>query len=93
MKPQYHRGDISRFLLVLFSVALVSCTFLFAPVGNTPSRSDRNLYEQYLAGTAADHLNADELPPDRKMLSVPEINQMPVSETVEAETPSSAAIE
>ena len=86
MKPQYHSGDMSRFLLVLFSVALVSCTFLFAPLGSDPSRSDRNLYEQYLAGTAAENLNADELPPERKMLSVPEISQMPVSETIEAES-------
>ena len=88
MNKQNGVSGFSRWLLVIFSVALVSCTFLFAPIGNEPSRSTRNLYEQYLAGTAngAERPNADELPPDRRMLSVPEISQTPVSMTIEAET-------
>ena len=89
MKTQNSVSGFSRWLLVIFSVALVSCTFLFAPLGgSSSSRDTANLYEQYLAGTAsgANGLNADELPPKRKMLSVPEIHPTPVSLTVEAET-------
>ena len=66
MNKQNGVSGFSRWLLVIFSVALVSCTFLFSPLGSEQSGSNRNLYEQYLAGTAngAERLNTDELPPE-----------------------------
>ena len=81
-------SGFSRWLLVVFSVLLVSCMFLFTPGNNSLPRSTRNLYEQYLAGAASggERQSADEMPPERRMLTVPEIDAMPVSFTVEAET-------
>ena len=72
---------LSRLIMIVFSVVLVSCTFLFEPFSSKYLPDGRKtLYEQYLSGNAA---GADGLQTDgtsaKKMLSIPEIQQTPVS--------------
>lgn len=81
-------SGFSRFLLIVFSVTLVSMTFLFSPVGSTRTGQNETLgYEQYLKalGSEPAALSAEALPSDRKCPDLPVITQVPVSFTSEAE--------
>ena len=72
----------------MFSVTLVSMTFLFSPVGSTRTGQNETLgYEQYLKalGSEPAALSAEAVPSDRKCPDLPVITQVPVSFTTEAE--------
>ena len=83
MNEPRRTGVLSRFLITLLSVVMISGIFLFTPFDRAiQPTGEKSLYEQYLSGTAS---GADREPLNKE-ISIPDIRQTPVSVMIEAET-------